>query len=251
MRAFILLVFSILFVSNDLRTQVIPEVTMTDIYGNEHNLYPVLNTGKVVIFNFYFLDCIPCNYYFGDLLDLYNDYGAETSGIEIWVISKQDESEALVDFVTENNFPFHFFGIDGGSYEVINQFESLFDTIYYPNYTVVCPDASFTWDIWPVTDNIWEIESVVLQCNANVSVTDMAINKEVFVYPNPNTGTFSLNTALPFNNVQIFGMDGSLIVTQYVNLSKTIDLRNLTDGLYFAKGFLGNTEVFKTGFIKQ
>ena len=96
---------------------VAPDFTMTDIYGESHNLL-LPDQGMSVILNFSAVWCGPCLAYKeeGILNDIYNAYGPNGSG-DIMVLSFETEDgaglEALYgegagtvgDFVTGTNYP--------------------------------------------------------------------------------------------------------------------------------------------------
>ena len=71
---------------------VAPDFTMTDIYGESHNLYSYLDQGMSVILNFSAVWCGPCLAYKeeGILNDIYNAYGPDGSG-DIMVLSFETE----------------------------------------------------------------------------------------------------------------------------------------------------------------
>lgn len=97
---------------------IAPDFTMTDIYGETHNLYSYLDQGMSVILNFSAVWCGPCLAYKeeGVLNDIYNAFGPDGSG-DIMVLSFETEDgaglEALYgegagtvgDFVTGTNYP--------------------------------------------------------------------------------------------------------------------------------------------------
>ena len=97
---------------------IAPDFTMTDIYGETHNLYSYLDQGMSVILNFSAVWCGPCLAYKeeGILNDIYNAFGPDGSG-DIMVLSFETEDgaglEALYgegagtvgDFVTGTNYP--------------------------------------------------------------------------------------------------------------------------------------------------
>lgn len=238
-----------LFIQVNSYAQIAPDFTATDVNGIEHTLYPTLSTERTIILNFFFLGCLPCEYYLPDLVELEAEYGGTTGGLEIWVLSKLDESAALSEFASENGYPFYFFGVDGGAFEAITAYEYTFDTIFYPNYTVVCPDASATFDIWPVTDNIWEIESVVLQCNFDVGVSDLPSESPV-IYPNPAGNILFYSNPTHADHITITSADGRLMKSIEGNAPQIL-IADLPFGVYlFSAYYQGNLQISEL-FIKK
>lgn len=133
---------------------VAPDFTMTDIYGESHNLYSYLDQGMSVILNFSAVWCGPCLAYKeeGILNDIYNAYGPDGSG-DIMVLSFETEDQlgtealygegqgTLGDFVTGTNYPI----IDNASdlywlsYNPPGTTESAVPLIY-----TVCPNRILT-----------------------------------------------------------------------------------------------------------
>lgn len=246
---FIATIISILFLWENSIAQVAPDFTITDINGIEHNLYERLNSEHTVIINFFFLGCTPCEYYLPDLKELNNEYGVDAGGgLEIWVISKQDESAELAAFDLEHDYPFYFFGVDGGGYDVVQAFEIIYDTLFYPNYTVVCPDASTTFDIWPVTDGIWEIESVMLQCNYDVAIETVS-NTEFKIYPNP-ANTMIQFDGEHFDKIVISEINGRILFETASSINQIV-IDNLEPGMYVFSGFKNQQQIISALFMKK
>lgn len=246
---FVIAFVGILLLVENSSAQVAPDFTITDINGVEHNLYERLNSEHTVIINFFFLGCTPCEYYLPDLKQLNIEYGAAAGGgLEIWIISKQDESAELAAFNLENDYPFYFFGVDGGGYDVVQAFEIIYDTLFYPNYTVVCPDASTTFDIWPVTDGIWEIESVMLQCNYDVAIESVS-NSDFKIYPNP-ASTMIQFEGENFDKIRISELNGRILFETESSINQ-IAIENLEPGMYLFSGFKNNQQIITSLFMKK
>ena len=52
-----------------------PNFSMTDTHGNEWNLYTELGKGKVVVLDFFFVDCKPCQRYTPMIQSIYESHG--------------------------------------------------------------------------------------------------------------------------------------------------------------------------------
>lgn len=229
--------------------QVAPDFTITDVNGVEHNLYETLNTVHTVIINFFFLGCEPCAYYLPDLQALEDAYGAASGGgLEIWVISKQDESADLSAFSLDNDYGFYFFGVDGGAFDVVQDFEAIYDTLFYPNFTVVCPDASTHFDIWPVTDGLWEVESEVLQCNYGVAIRDVSKEK-LSLYPNPVGPTLYFDGA-GMESIAISDMQGRTVI-ETADPGNAVSVEGLMPGVYLFAGITPGGTIFTSLFLKN
>jgi peroxiredoxin len=82
----------------------------TDINGNKINLKDLL--GKVVVFNFWFINCPPCRQEMPELNQLVNDYKDSTNVVFIGVAL--DDKNALKDFLEKTQFDYTI--IDNGGF---------------------------------------------------------------------------------------------------------------------------------------
>ena len=58
-------------------------------------------------------------------------------------------------------------------------------------------------------------------------------NTQITIYPNPNTGNFVIETnATTKQTIQIYDVNGKIILTQSINSKATIDASNLPSGIY-------------------
>jgi peroxiredoxin len=88
----------------------------TDINGNKINLKDL--KGKIVVMNFWFIDCQPCRQEIPELNQLVNDYKDSTNIVFITVAT--DSKGALKDFLKKT--PFNYTIIDGGRF-ITDQYE--------------------------------------------------------------------------------------------------------------------------------
>ena len=64
------------------------DFTVTDVHGETHNLFSLLNEGKYVIVDFFFTTCGPCIASVPTLNKSFTDYGCNTG--EVFYISIDD-----------------------------------------------------------------------------------------------------------------------------------------------------------------
>jgi hypothetical protein len=58
-------------------------------------------------------------------------------------------------------------------------------------------------------------------------------NRQITVYPNPNTGQFKIETgSSEKQNLQIFDINGKLVLNKNISGNTNIDVSNLTEGIY-------------------
>ena len=133
---------------------VAPDFTMTDIYGETHNLYSYLDEGMSVILNFSAVWCGPCLDYKeeGVLNDIYNAFGPNGSG-DIMVLSFETQDDLGVEALYGNGGGTVGDFVTGTNYPIIDNAASLYWNSYMqPNPEVgpvpliytVCPNGILT-----------------------------------------------------------------------------------------------------------
>ena len=69
--------------------------------------------------------------------------------------------------------------------------------------------------------------------NRQAGINQILNNSNVSVYPNPNKGSFTIETlSTEKQTLQIFDVNGKLVFTQNINGNTNIDAANLADGVY-------------------
>ena len=125
-----------------------PDFTATDLSGEEHNLYALLDSGYQVILDFSATWCGPCwTYHTSGVLDeLYEAHGPEgTNTLRVFFIEGDDNTTqadlegttgaSQGDWITGTSYPI----IDNGG----NIFAD-FECTYYPTIYTVCPNKILT-----------------------------------------------------------------------------------------------------------
>ena len=125
-----------------------PDFTATDLSGEEHNLYALLDSGYQVILDFSATWCGPCwNYHTSGVLDeLYEAHGPDgTNTLRVFFIEGDDNTTqadlegtsgtSQGDWITGTSYPI----IDNGG----NIFAD-FECTYYPTIYTVCPNKIVT-----------------------------------------------------------------------------------------------------------
>ncbi|MCD4664477.1 MAG: agmatine deiminase family protein [Bacteroidales bacterium] len=72
--------------------------------------------------------------------------------------------------------------------------------------------------------------------DGSVAVNEVKQNKEAKIFPNPNSGRFTLQTSLNSGFLHIFNINGQEVYSSELSSSlNTIDISNLTSGIYLIK----------------
>lgn len=119
---------------------VAPNFTVTDIDGNTHELYDILDQGKTVVIDVFATWCGPCwNYHQTHTLeDVWNTYGPNGTD-EIFVMGIEADASTPISELTNSSLGNWTEGI---TYPMIDDgdFAALYQIAYYPTIYHICPN---------------------------------------------------------------------------------------------------------------
>ncbi len=127
-----------------------PDFTITDIEGNEHNLYSYLDQGYSVVIDLYAVWCGPCwNYHQEHTLEnLHQAYGPGGTDevIVLGIESDASTPAADIEMATSGNGGSIGDWTEGISYPMANDdaIANLLNLAYYPTIYTICPDRIIT-----------------------------------------------------------------------------------------------------------
>lgn len=236
-------ILSFLLLATTTFAQTAPDFTFTDVNGDTHTLSESLAEGKVILLDFFFVDCGPCITWHPEFEQLATDY--EDSNLEIWAISDID-SEAYINssIFSPTHSNQKIAGIEGGALDVLNLYRQNFNFTGYPTYSVICSDGSITWDIWPLSAGINQVRSQLTEeCGVsfNVGVSGVEQLSSISAYPNPanEAATLEFNLETSTNmTIGLFNTLGQSVMeipmanynAAFHNIN--IDVADLAEGLY-------------------
>jgi thiol-disulfide isomerase/thioredoxin len=178
------LLLSFTLVSLNAQTSLTTAVdfTVTDVHGNSHNLFSLLNEGKYVIVDFFFTTCGPCISSVPTLNQAFTDYGCNTG--EVFFISIDDGDSDAEVLQYENSYggllP-SVSGNDGGG----NSVNSAYGISAYPTVILIAPDHTILeQDIFPVSNITTALPNAglniaVCDTGSSTAITEITIKKEI------------------------------------------------------------------------
>ncbi len=85
----------------------------------------------------------------------------------------------------------------------------------------------------------------------NTNVPQNEVTQKIKIFPNPNNGKFIIQNNLQTNtDIVIYNLNGEKVYESRVNDNNTIDISNLTKGMYFLK-IIKSNNIFVEKIIIQ
>jgi len=235
MKNFTLITLFTLFISQSSFAQigaVAPDFMVVDIDGVEHNLYEILDDGKVVVVDVSATWCPPCwsmheEHYMKDIYDQFGPNGTDQVHVMFY---EGDAGTTLADLEgttsgTMGNW------LEGTDYPVVNESPVTLDLniwapLGYPTVNVISPnDKKIKADLY---DNWFDgsglpamIEIIESHFPVSTSVTTVE-NVNINVFPNP---------VMDVLNIDLAKFTGELTSTKLVNIAGQVVKSTLIDPL--------------------
>lgn len=227
--------------------QTITDFTVTDINGNQHNLYSYTAAGKWVLLDFFFDTCPPCQSTTPIFNELHEKYGCNAGDIICISMNNGTDNDSEVA-AFESSFGGAYshapaVSNDGGAGTV----DTDFNPAAYPTYCLIGADNTLkNADIWPINSTA-DFENAFAAANfspavmsCSVSTDDIELISDLSIYPNPaaTSATLAFN-AIASGDIQlmVYSLVGSLVSTTTLDASvgsntTSIDVSGLENGQY-------------------
>ena len=246
---------------------VVDDFTVTDVEGNSHNLYEYTAAGKIVVLDFFFDTCGPCQATTPIFNEFHEKYGCNAG--DIIMISMNDGSDSDAEVIAfEETFGGNFshasaVSAEGGAGPVASNF----GVQAYPTFVMIDQsNVILNEDIYPIANvgtfeaefpdgaNIAEMACIVSV--GDVDVRNSALNP---LYPNPTSGDVSLSLDLLNSSmtkitvVNLIGEEVLVLGNSVFEAGRTVksyDVSELGSGIYFVQVTSGKFKATKRLIIQ-
>lgn len=236
-----------------------PDFTVTDINGNQHNLYSYLNDGKVVLLDVSATWCGPCwNFHNAHYLeDLYAEFGPNgTNDVVVLFYEGDDLTNAQdldgTDPASQGDW------ITGTPYPIINEAPlqlslNVYAPLGFPTINIIsCADKKIKWDLWDsqtsqgtaqsLQNMRTKVQEAIDACALTADVDDFT-TIETSVAPNPTKDIVTVSYNLNSNSetsIEVFSISGATLMSskktaQTGSNTVEINLSQFDAGTYFIK----------------
>lgn len=162
-----------------------PNFTVTDTHGDTHTLYQYLDSGKVVVLDFFYTTCIPCQYYSPQVNLAYEKYGCNTANVIFMSIDYNDTNAEVLAYDQEYNIKFpSVSGLNGGGNAVVN----LYDIEGFPTFYLIDSSKTIIEHITPPTLQVFDFRFAqhgILPAECISAAHENVRNQNLQIFPNP------------------------------------------------------------------
>lgn len=257
-----ILLFATLSFSTDAQVgNPAPNFTVTDTHGNTHTLYDYLDSGKVVVLDFFFTTCIPCQFYSPQVNLAYEKYGCNTANVIFMSIDYHDTDAEVLAYDEEYNIGYpSVSGLNGGGDAVV----ALYGVFGFPTFYVIDSSKTIVEQIDPPTLQVFDyrFEQLGIQpaeCIVSAAKETVAAER-LELFPNPVTGS-NLNVRLPGDvagagNFEIVDCTGRILRSGQLDVSgdQVVELPvgDLSSGIFLLKiNALKDGKTYRGRFVKE
>lgn len=210
--------------------------TMTDCNGSMHDLFTELDSGNVVILELFMLSCSPCVDAGKELDPMFQNLKATCSPkIKFYHMGYTNSYTCaqITNWVTTNGFssvPFDSGAVQTAYYGGMGM--PTMAIVAGSSHKVLHTTVGYTaGDTAVIADSI----RAFFGC-ASMNVQESSFTRNIFIYPNPSNGKFTLNTTEYPIQLKVYNTMGEKVLETTVNnKQETVNLAG-TDGVYFLQG---------------
>jgi len=215
---------------------IAPDFTLTDWYGETHNLYTYLDEDKTVFVEIFAAHCPSCWGYheLETLKSMYTTYGPESSD-EVMVLALEhdewngeDAFNGIGDpWTTQGNWlegtPYPQFNVEGGDRTVFEDY----DVTFYPVIYKICPDKTLERVL--TNQDTEDLYEKVQECQTLSTAEETEIWN---VYYNQDSKKVIVEHSQTVNSVTVLNLQGQTVKSSNTFENSSIDVSDLTSGIY-------------------
>jgi len=200
------------------------DFTLTDVFGIQHNLYQTLDSGKIVVLDFFITNCGTCQINTSLLDSIWNENNHHGDSLRIWGIECSGRNDSsILAFMQQYHATYPCFSTLND--DVVTY---LYNITYTPQYFVVCPDKIMK------QVSINQIRDAIYGCTT-LSYDKLDKQQPFIIFNN------QIIFSIPVQVIELYSIQGLLLKT-YDSPIITID--ELKKGIYILKW--KNSEYFNT-----
>lgn len=174
----------------------VPNFSLTDSYGGQHDLYETIEKGDVVLLDFMASWCGPCETSTPEINSVWEDYGEGISGFQVFSFTTEptDNNSIINNLGWGGYYPKFSYTEEGNN--LYAHYNSLYGEDGIPLFIMICPDVNnpgFSEVSWSTVG--WagggqsqnETENALLDCNPSLDIELLSTHESVVIYPNPSS----------------------------------------------------------------
>jgi hypothetical protein len=225
----------------DLTTAV--DFTVTDVNGNSHNLFSILNAGKYVCIDFYFVTCAPCAIHSPRFRQAYLNFGCNTQEIFFMSIDNTGNDDAVRAFADTvfggpPGFP-QISGLQGGGAAI----HATYAIHYYPTFVLIAPNRQVVeQDMWPISSaasfTAYFADHGIQPSACAIGINEVESAEGIRIFPTPADRWLTIESGHDIQSVIIYDMPGKKCIEKnfYPGIRKeTLDMKALLPGIYLVE----------------
>lgn len=241
-----------------------PNFTVTDTHGHTHTLYDYLDSGKVVILDFFYTTCGPCIFYSPQVNLAYEKYGCNTATTFFLSIDYNDTNAEVLAY--DNQYQIEYpsiSGLNGGGNAVVGQY----GITGFPTFYVIDSSRTIVQQIDPPTLQVFDYRFGQMgiqpaDCTLTTDTHPLPFggsnntpNESLTVFPNPSAGLIQVHAPAEWQDtpmvLRVWNMEGHLVLEDPAFVSgNTVEVMPLTNGTYQVEVIQQDKKLMRT-FVRQ
>ena len=251
----LLVFFLLLFALCELKAQTSVDTAVhfvvTDVDGTTHNLFDYLDSGKIVVIDFFTTTCGPCTEYVPEISSSFSHFGCNSGNVIFLGINWGASNEEVIEFGNLYNAKYpEISGQEGNGNHVVSDY----GVLSYPTVILILPDHSIAEQyIWP--PSAATLDSLILlygghPTDCTVGIPDFQSGQnhfEIVSQPDQAQNAFiRCNHSIHPQYAEIYSSTSAFISGSQISETEkpdvfSIKLTGLPHGLYIIKLFSENS----------